>query len=458
MGNIAIIMAAGEGKRMHSTLPKVMHRVGGRPMIDCVMDAAAGATDEKPVVVVGNGREQVISYLGDRAHIAIQEEQKGTGHAVMMAMDYLKKADGYAIVLAGDMPLLQPDTIAQLCRETREREYDATIITSIVQDPSGYGRVVRLSDYTVSSIVEERDADEKTRGIKEINSSVYCFKTGLLIDCLGRLSNHNRQGEYYLTDVVSMMVAMGKRVGAMTVSEEESMGVNNRIQLAEAETALRMHTACKLMDAGVTLVDPENTYIDSRAQIGSDTIIYPGVIIEGKCTVGEGCLIYSGTRLSKSDVGNGCTIDHSVLVQAEVGDNANIGPFAYLRPGTRLHNDCKVGDFVEIKNATIGDGTKIPHLTYVGDATLGKKVNIGCGTAFANYDGKNKFHTTIGDNCFIGCNNVLVSPVELHDGAYTAAGSTITGDVPSGALAVARAKQSIKEGWADKRREEGKLK
>lgn len=458
MGNIAIIMAAGEGKRMRSALPKVMHRVGGRPMIDCVIDAAAGTTDEKPVVVVGNCREQVISYLGDRAHIAVQEQQKGTGHAVMMAMDYLEQTDGYAIVLAGDMPLLQPETIAQLLRETEERQYDATILTSIVQNPSGYGRVVRLSDYTVSTIVEERDADECTKDIKEINSSVYCFDAKLLIDCLGKLSNHNQQGEYYLTDVISMMVAMGKRVGAMTVSEEESMGVNNRIQLAEAESALRMRTACRLMDAGVSIIDPMNTYIDSRAEIGCDTIIYPGVIIEGACNVGSGCLIYSGTRLSKSNVGDGCTIDHSVLVQVEVGDNANIGPFAYLRPGTKLHNNCKVGDFVEIKNASIGDGTKIPHLTYVGDATVGMNVNIGCGTAFANYDGKNKYHTNVGDNCFIGCNNVLVSPVELHDGAYTAAGSTITGDVPAGSLAVARAEQRIKEGWAEKRRQEGKLK
>lgn len=457
--NIVVIMAAGEGTRMKSDIPKVMHKVGNRPMIDCVIDAAAGASPDLPVVVVGNGREIVTKYLGKRAQIAVQEEQKGTGHAVMMARDFLeKKRSGYTVVLAGDMPLLRAETIENLCREAKEQKYACTVLTSVMKNPTGYGRIVRLSDYTVESIVEEADADDNIRGIKEVNTSVYCFETKELLDCLEKLTNDNKQGEYYLTDCISMMVAKGARVGALSGPETECMGVNNRLQLAQAEKELRKRTLQKLMINGVTMIDPSRTYVDARAKIGYDTVIEPGVVINGECTIGKGCYLYSGTRIEDSSIGDNVSVDHSVIVQSTVGDDCTVGPFAYMRPNSTVGNGCKVGDFVEIKNASVGDGTKVPHLTYVGDGEVGENCNISCGTIFANYDGKNKYRTTVGDNVFIGSNATLIAPVTVHDGAFVAAGSTIHEDVPGGSMAIARERQSIKDGWADKRREEGKLK
>ncbi len=453
---MAIVMAAGHGKRMKSNRPKVLHTVCGKPMIDRVVAAAQDATGNKPVVVVGVGREAIMEHLGDRADFAVQAEQKGTGHAVMMAEPYLSGKSGYAVVLAGDMPLLMADTLRQLYAMCKEERLDAVVLTSEPDDPTGYGRVIRDTTGSILRIVEEKDASQEEKAIREVNSSVYCFRIESLLRCLGQLSCDNAQGEYYLTDCIAMLAATG-RVGGLLVDAQQCSGVNDKAQLAAAEAIMRRRINHGYLVGGVIMMDPDHTYIEDGAVIGQDTILYPGCHIRGKSAIGADCVIESGTVIDGSTVGDRCHIRDSVIMDSTVGNDVTIGPFAYLRPATVVEDGVHIGDFVEIKKARIGEGTKLPHLTYVGDADVGAHCNIACGTIFANYDGLKKYQTTVGDGVFIGCNVNLVAPCTVGDGAYVAAGTTVVGEVPAGALSVGRSQQYIKEDWADEKRKKGAL-
>lgn len=445
-----IILAAGEGKRMKSSIPKVLHTLCGRAMVGWVMEAARGI-DAHPVVVVGHGRDAVMAALEGRARFAVQESQRGTGHAVMAARDAIPE-DGAVVVAAADMPLLRSGTLEALAAGVTRDGFAAMVLTAIAEDPAGYGRVLRDGSGDVAGIVEHRDATPAQREIREINTSVYCFRGNLLRSLLDRLTCDNDQGEYYLTDVIGLMVRAGHRVGALRCAPDEALGINDRAQLAQAEAALRRRINEAHMREGVRIIDPAATYIDADVAIGGDTVVYPGNVLESGTRIGSGATLYPGNRISASRVGDGVTIQSSVLVEAQVGNGATIGPFAYLRPGSKVGAGCRIGDFVELKNAVIGDGTKVPHLTYVGDAEIGERANIGCGAVFVNYDGHRKHRTTVGDGAFIGCNTNLVAPVTVGRGAYTAAGSTITEDVPDDALAIARSRQTNKDGWARRRR------
>lgn len=442
-----VIMAAGEGTRMRSALPKVLHQAAGKCLVQWVAEAAHAVTD-KPVLIYGNGGEMIREQFGDAFDYALQAERLGTGHAVMAAREHIAGSD-YTIVLAGDMPLIRSETIRRLAEEAVAADCDCMLLTASPEKTPAYGRIVRDGAGRICRIVEDRDATPEQKQIKELNISFYCFKTPALLEALDQLKPENAQHEYYLTDCIQVLYEAGKTVESIDIGDiRESMGVNTRVQLAEAEAALRARINEALMLSGVTMIDPANTYIGAEVEIGRDTVIYPGVILEGKCRIGSGCTLYQGSRIRDSVIGDETTIENSVLLQAEVGNHSKVGPNAYLRPGTRIGNHCRIGDFVETKNAVIGDGTKVSHLTYVGDAQLGEDINIGCGVVFVNYDGKEKNITTVGDGAFIGCNTNLVSPVQVGEGAYIAAGTTVTRDVPADALAIGRSKALIKEGWA----------
>lgn len=450
--DLVIILAAGEGKRMKSALPKVLHPICGRPMVDRCIQSAAQLECAQPIVIVGKGRDQVMAHLSGRAQFCIQEEQKGTGHAVMMAKEHLMGHNGYCVILSADMPLLSAQTVGSLAADAKENGYAASVLTSVVQDPTGYGRIVRNPDGTLQRIVEEKDATQEIRAIDEINAGVYCFQSRALLECLENLDCANAQQEYYLTDCLGMLVEKNQKVGTIVAQEEECLGVNNRVQLAQAEQALRSRINRHWMLQGVSILNPEHTYIDEEVQIGQDTVIYPGCTLRGCTEVGANCTLKENTVLEDSVIGENTTITQSIIVKSSVGQGANIGPYAYLRPGTQVGDGCKVGDFVELKKARIGRGTKIPHLTYLGDCRVGENCNIACGVVTANYDGENKFETVLGDECFIGCNVNMVAPVRIGDRAYVAAGSTVTEDVDAGALCIARARQSVKKDWETKYR------
>jgi len=432
---------------MRSSLPKVMHPICGRPMLGWVMDAVQ-RIDSCPIVIVGNRREQVIPYLEGKADIAIQEEQKGTGHAVMTAQHLLPET-GYTLVVAGDMPLLTAQTLEQLVETAAE--YDAVVLTCHVEDPSGYGRIIRNAQQKVTAIVEDRDLEPAQRSIQEINTSVYCFKTDKLRKALEQIGCDNAQGEYYLTDAIGILAQTGK-VGSLICDAVQAMGVNDQAQLAQAAAQLRRRINAEWMKKGVCMIDPERVYIDHDVTIGEGTCIYPGNVLTQASRIGAGCTLYPNNEITDSVVEDGCTVRSSVLLSACVGRDTTVGPYAYLRPKAQVGEHCRIGDFVEIKNATIGNGTKVSHLTYVGDADVGQRVNVGCGVVFVNYDGHDKHRSQVGDDVFIGCNTNLVAPVQVGAGAYTAAGSTITQDIPQDALAIARAQQVNKPEWAARRR------
>lgn len=448
---VTVIMAAGKGTRMKSELPKVLFKACGKPMIDWVIDSCEG--DSRPVAVVGHKKELVIEKIKDRADYVVQDEQKGTGHAVSMAMEYLKaNEDGYTIVLAGDMPLIKRETIDKL-KEMAMDGNDGIVLTAKVDNPFGYGRIIRDENGKFAEIVEEKDATDEQRKVNEINSSVYCIRTKLLIDCLGKLGCDNAAGEYYLTDVIKMLSGDYKIVTLCT-DFDECLGVNSKAQLAVASEILRARINQKHMENGVIIIDPKTAYIEPTVQIGSDAVIYPNNILEGDTVIEAEAVILQGNRIADSFVGKGATVQSSVLTQASVGENTTVGPFAYLRPKSKVGANCRIGDFVEVKNSSIDDGTKVSHLTYVGDSDVGKGVNIGCGVVFVNYDGINKHRSVVEDNCFIGCNTNLVSPVKLGHGAYVAAGTTVTEDVESGALCIGRSRQTVKTNWNNKWKEE----
>ncbi len=447
----SVILAAGEGKRMKSELAKPLHKVCGRSMIEWVLNAAKEAGSQENIIVIGHKAEEMKEYLGDAAAYAYQYSQRGTGDAVMQGIEPLADKSGTVIVLYGDTPLIQGDTLKQALTAHIEEESAATVITAIAKEPYGYGRIVRENG-RISKIVEQKDATEEEAAICEINAGMYFFDLDKLRSALGRITNDNSQGEYYLTDTIEILLNDGETVGTYTVPFEETLGVNDRVQLARVEKIQNSRLVKAAMLSGVTMIDPDTVHLSADVVIGQDTVLYPSVILEGKTVIGSHCHIGPNTRLTDCEVGEGTEVANSVGVESRIGCNTHVGPFAYLRPNSSVGSNVKIGDFVEIKNANIGDGTKVAHLTYVGDADVGERVNFGCGTVVVNYDGTNKHRTTIGDDAFIGCNTNLVSPVTVHRGAYTAAGSTITDEVPEGALAIARSRQTVKEHWAEDRR------
>jgi bifunctional UDP-N-acetylglucosamine pyrophosphorylase / glucosamine-1-phosphate N-acetyltransferase len=454
----AVVLAAGEGTRMKSSVPKVLHPLCGRPMLLYVIEALAELELERIVVVVGHGSEQVIKTLQRETEVPLefveQRVQRGTGDAVSVGLTVFPDDiddEGDIIVVPGDTPLLRAETLADLARLHDESGTAASVLTARLPDPTGYGRIVRGKDGGVEAIVDHWDAAEEERAIDEVNVSIYCFRRGLLAPALRRLSPENAQGEYYLTDAIAVLRQAGHKVSAMESPEvAEAMGVNDQVQLAEAEEALRARINSYWMREGVRMVDPSRTYIDATVTLGPEVELLPGVVLEGTTTVGAGSIIGPDTRLVDTLVGQGASVTYTVAKEAEIGDGATVGPYTHLRPGTRLGQASKAGSFVEIKSSTIAAGAKVPHLAYVGDAEVGEGANVGAGTITANYDGHEKHRTRIGARAHIGSNTVLVAPVEVGEGAYTGAGAVVTGDVPAGALAKG-VPARIKEGWAKER-------
>lgn len=449
---MSIILAAGAGTRMKSKLPKILHKVAGVSMLDHVVDVVEEMKCSKNVVVIGHGAEKVKEAMENRkVEFALQENQLGTGHAVMQGEKFIPE-EGDVIVLYGDTPLIKSSSIESFINYHRDNNCIASVLTTEIEEPRGYGRIIRNDNGEIIRIVEEKDANNNEKAIKEINSGIYCFKAKQLRDSLGKLTNDNSQGEYYLTDVIGILKESGEKIGAYKLEDHrEIMGVNSRIQLSKAEKIMKERILEDLMDEGVTIIDPQNTYINKKVKIGKDSIIYPGTIIAGESNIGEDCIIGPDCRIEDSKIGNKVEIRNSTVVMSYIDDNTNVGPYAYLRPNSKLGKNVKIGDFVEVKNSTIGDNSKASHLTYIGDGEVGENVNIGCGVVFVNYDGKNKNRTIIGDNSFIGCNVNLISPVTVKENAYIAAGSTITKEVPEGSLAVARTPQRNKEGWVERK-------
>ncbi|MEW2553825.1 bifunctional UDP-N-acetylglucosamine diphosphorylase/glucosamine-1-phosphate N-acetyltransferase GlmU [Streptomyces zhihengii] len=453
-----VVLAAGEGTRMKSKTPKVLHEISGRALVGHVVSAARELEPEQLVVVVGHAREQVEAHLADRyagTRTAFQAEQNGTGHAVRMGLEELGGApDGTVIVVCGDTPLLTGATLSALAATHGADGNAVTVLTAEVPDSTGYGRIVRdAATGAVTAIVEHKDASEAQRAIREINSGVFAFDGALLGDALKKVRTDNSQGEEYLTDVLGILREAGHRVGASVAGDHrEILGINNRLQLAEARRLLNQRLLEQAMLAGVTVVDPASVVVDVTVTFEPDAVVHPGTQLLGATHVGEGAEVGPNTRLTDTVVHAGARVDNTVAYSSEVGEGASVGPFAYLRPGTRLGAKGKIGTYVETKNAVIGEGTKVPHLSYVGDATIGEYSNIGAASVFVNYDGEKKHHTTIGSHCRTGSDNMFVAPVTVGDGAYTAAGSVITKDVPAGSLAVARGQQRNIEGWVARKR------
>ncbi|MFJ8534348.1 bifunctional UDP-N-acetylglucosamine diphosphorylase/glucosamine-1-phosphate N-acetyltransferase GlmU [Streptomyces sp. NPDC093591] len=453
-----VVLAAGEGTRMKSATPKVLHELCGRSLVGHVLAAARELQPENLVVVVGHAREKVTAHLGEidpGVRTAVQAEQNGTGHAVRMALEELGGAvDGTVVVVCGDTPLLTGETLTRLAATHSADGNAVTVLTAEVPDATGYGRIVRDdTSGAVTAIVEHKDASESQRAIREINSGVFAFDGQLLADALGKVRTDNSQGEEYLTDVLGILREAGHRVGASVAADHrEIAGINNRVQLAEARRILNDRLLTQAMLAGVTVVDPATTWVDVTVTFEQDAVVHPGTQLQGATHVGEGAQVGPNSRLKDTRVGAGARVDNTVAESSVVGAQASVGPFAYLRPGTRLGAKGKIGTYVETKNASIGEGTKIPHLSYVGDATIGEYSNIGAASVFVNYDGQDKHHTTVGSHCRTGSDNMFVAPVTIGDGAYTAAGSVITKDVPPGSLAVARGQQRNIEGWVARKR------
>ncbi|MGK4907694.1 bifunctional UDP-N-acetylglucosamine diphosphorylase/glucosamine-1-phosphate N-acetyltransferase GlmU [Streptomyces albus] len=454
-----VVLAAGEGTRMKSATPKVLHEICGRSLVGHVVSAARALDPAQLVVVVGHAREKVTAHLAGldaQIRTAVQHEQNGTGHAVRMALAELADEDlsGTVLVTCGDTPLLRGSTLQQLA-DTHAADGNAvTVLTAEVPDATGYGRIVRdAADGAVTAIVEHKDATDEQRAIREINSGVFAFDGRLLAEALGKVRRDNSQGEEYLTDVLGILREEGHRVGASVAADHrEIAGINNRVQLAEARRMLNGRLVEDAMLAGVTVVDPATTWLDVSVTYEPDAVVHPGTQLLGATHLGSGCEVGPNTRLTDTRVGAGATVSNTVAQGAEIGESASVGPYTYLRPGTRLGRKVKAGSYVEMKNAVLGEGTKVPHLSYVGDAEIGEHSNIGAASVFVNYDGESKHKTTVGSHCRMGADNMYVAPVTVGDGAYSAAGSVITKDVPPGSLAVARGQQRNIEGWVARKR------
>ncbi|MBQ8525477.1 MAG: bifunctional UDP-N-acetylglucosamine diphosphorylase/glucosamine-1-phosphate N-acetyltransferase GlmU [Clostridia bacterium] len=444
----AVILAAGMGTRMKSDKSKVLHKICSKPLVKWVYEACLGAGCGKTVMVVGHKKEDVIAEMGSDKLYAVQEQRLGTGHAVMMAEELLKGEKGTVVILNGDTPLITAETIKTAVEYHEAQGNSATVISAVLDDPASYGRIIRDENGSFCCITEYKDATEEQRAVCEINSGMYCFDCEDLFLALSKVTNDNVQKEYYLTDTMQILKDMGKKADAYVMTDsDEILGVNDRVDLAVAAAIMQKRINTALMKSGVTLIDPDNTYIDAEVSIAPDTIVYPGCHIRGNTVIGAECEIGPSTTIESCEIGSNTKIQNSVACDSKIGSCTSVGPFAYIRPNSDIGNHIKIGDFVEIKNSTIADGTKVSHLTYVGDSDVGEGVNFGCGTVTVNYDGKNKHRTVIGDNVFIGCNANLVAPVTINDHAFIAAGSTITEDVESDALAIARARQVVKSGW-----------
>ncbi len=455
-----IILAAGEGTRMKSALPKVLHPLAGRTLLGHVIEAAAAAEPEHLVIVVGHGRDQVREYVAEVAPWAltvVQEQQNGTGHAVRIALGALEESarhlDGPVVVLTGDTPLLTGATVRKLLSDHAYASAGVTMITARLADPSGYGRVLRDADGEVVAVVEHKDATVEQLDVDEINSGMYAFDPRELHAALTQITTDNAQGEEYLTDVIGIMRGAGRTViGSICPDGTEILGVNDRVQLAEAAALMRDRINDSWMRAGVTMADPTTTWIDVDVELERDVTLLPSTILRGPTAISSGARIGPGTTLIDCEVGPDAEVIHTWAQLAVIGERASVGPYTYLRPGTVLAADTRAGAYVEIKNSTVGAGSKVPHLSYVGDAQIGTGSNIGAATVFVNYDGIEKHPTVVGDHVRIGSDTMLVAPVTVGDGAYTAAGSVITEDVPPGAMAVGRAQQRNIRGWVARKR------
>ena len=442
-----LILAAGKGTRMKSDMPKVIHKVNGIPMITKIIDTLSGLNPEENILILGHKKEEVLKVVGENCDYVLQTEQLGTGHAVIQAKEKLKGYDGDVMILCGDTPLLRESTLKSLYDYHKESGAVTTILTSIYENPFGYGRIVK-EDGLVKAIVEEKEASEEIKKIKEVNAGVYCFNSKELFKALDKIDNNNEKGEYYLTDVIGIQVSENKKVQSFILEDKmEILGVNSKVELAQAGKALRDRKNRELMEEGVILIDPETTYVEESVKVGRDTVLYPGVVLQGKTVVGENCEIIGNSRIIDSVLGNNIRVESSVIEESILEDGVTMGPFAHIRPKSFLKEKVHIGNFVEVKKSTLEKGVKAGHLTYLGDAQVGENTNIGAGTITCNYDGVNKFKTVIGKDAFIGSDSMLVAPVNIGEKALIGAGSVITKDVPSNSLAVSRSKQIIKTDW-----------
>ncbi|AWI10777.1 bifunctional UDP-N-acetylglucosamine diphosphorylase/glucosamine-1-phosphate N-acetyltransferase GlmU [Caldibacillus thermoamylovorans] len=451
-----IVLAAGQGTRMKSKLYKVLHPVCGKPMVRHVIDELKQIGADQIITVVGHGADEVKNELKDDSEFVLQEQQLGTAHAVMQARDLLQDKEGLTLVVCGDTPLLKADTIKAMIDYHINNHSKATILTAVAEDPTGYGRVIRNEQGYVEKIVEHKDASDEEKAVKEINAGTYCFDNASLFHALQKVTNNNAQNEYYLPDVIGILKDAGQTVTAFTTNDfTEIFGINDRVALAQAGKIMQQRINEKHMRNGVTIIDPEQTYIDASVVIGQDTVIYPGTMVKGNTVIGTDCIIGPNSEILNCDIGNRTSIRQSVTHDSKIGSDVQIGPFAHIRPQSLIHDEVRIGNFVEIKKTEFGRKSKASHLSYIGDANVGSNVNIGCGSITVNYDGVNKFKTIIKDGAFIGCNSNLVAPVEIGEGAYVAAGSTITDNVPGDSLSIARARQVNKENYVKNRMKKG---
>ena len=448
----AVVLAAGKGKRMHSDLPKVLHPVCGQPLLVYVLDALAAAGIARPIIVIGHGAEAVREAVANRAEFVEQPEQLGTGHAVRQALPLVDGSSDPILVLYGDTPLLEAATITRLVELHRASRAAATMLTAALADPAGYGRVVRRPDGVVTRIVEEADATPEEVRLREINAGTYLFEPRALSAGLEALRPANAQGEYYLTDTIGWLLSRGHHVQALLADGEQTMGINSRRELAAVEAVMRRRILDRLMDAGVTVVDPAAAYVHATVRVGRDTVIHPQSYLEGTTVVGAGCTIGPQAHVVDTVLGDRVRVVASTVTGSEVGEGTAIGPYSRLRPGCRIGRFVEIGNFAEIKNATVGDHTKIHHKSYIGDATLGERVNIGAGTVTCNYDGRQKHHTVIEDEAFIGSDTMLIAPIRVGRAAVTGAGSVVNKDVPPGGVAVGVPARVIRYVSADARR------
>lgn len=457
--NCAVILAGGEGKRMKSTLPKPMFKVLGVPMLDWVTEACKNADVTDICIVKGFNADVIEDYVGERYYTVLQSERKGTGHAVMQAEKYLADhIGGNTLVLCGDAPFIDSETIRNALEIHENNNNAVTVITAMLDEPTGYGRIIRKGS-DISAIVEQKDATDEQLAIKEINSGAYWFDTKALIAALAELKPDNAQGEYYLTDTIKILISKNLKAGAyISTNPNVALGANDRFGLLKLNDIARMNVIKKLMSEGVEFTCIDGVTIGKDVKIGAGTTILQGTIIEGHTIIGHDCVIGPNSLISECIVGNETILNSVQAYESFIGDNTKIGPFVHIRPNSTIKNNVKIGDFVEVKNSTVDDRTSIAHLTYIGDSDVGKHVNFGCGVVTVNYDGVKKARTTIGDNAFIGCNTNLIAPVSVGDGAYTAAGSTVTKNVPDGALGIERADFRVIEGFADRKLEKYKKK
>lgn len=442
----ALILAAGKGTRMKSELPKVIHTVNGIPMVQKIIKELEKINIEENILILGHKKEEVLKTIGEVSYV-VQTEQLGTGHAIMQAKEKLKDYEGDVMILCGDTPLLKSSTLENMYNYHKENNCTTTVLTAVYENPFGYGRIVKENGNVVG-IVEEKEASEEIKKIKEVNAGVYCCNAKELFKALDKIDNNNEKGEYYLTDIIGIQVKEGKKVSSFVLEDsEEILGVNSKVELAQASKVLRERKNKELMEEGVILIDPATTYIEETVKVGRDTVIYPGVVLQGNTIIGENCEIIGNTRIIDSVLKNNIRVESSVIEESILEDKVTMGPFAHLRPKAHLKEKVHIGNFVEVKKSTLEPGVKAGHLTYLGNATVGKDTNIGAGTITCNYDGVNKFETHIGERVFIGSSSMLVAPVNIGDNALTGAGSVITKDVPEDALAVERNKQIIKLKW-----------